>query len=137
MQQQIITAENNYEQLDSWIRGTGAGTVMLVCDSSLQFLEIRHYFDSAESRLGISLVRFTDIVPNPSYESVVEGVSLFNSTGCGAIIAVGGGSSMDVAKCIKLYSNMDPAINYLKQEIGVSSKDIRTLQKNYLTPAKK
>ena len=27
--------------------------------------------------------------------------------------------------------------NYLKQEIGVSSKDIRTLQKNYLTPAKK
>lgn len=27
--------------------------------------------------------------------------------------------------------------NYLKQEIGVSSKDIRTLQKNYLTPATK
>lgn len=27
--------------------------------------------------------------------------------------------------------------NYLKQEIGVSSKDIRTLQRNYLTPAKK
>jgi len=31
------------------------------------------------------------------------------------ILAVGGGSAMDVAKCIKLYANMDPGKNYLEQ----------------------
>ena len=33
------------------------------------------------------------------------------------IIAIGGGSAIDVAKCIKLYSNLDSKTNYLEQPI--------------------
>ena len=39
------------------------------------------------------------------YDSVVKGVRLFREEKCDCIIAVGGGSAIDVAKCIKLYSN--------------------------------
>ena len=52
------------------------------------------------------VVRFSDFKPNPLYDSVVEGVELFKKENCDSIFAVGGGSAMDVAKCIKLYSNM-------------------------------
>lgn len=50
------------------------------------------------------MVRFSDFQPNPLYESVVEGVKVFRDEGCDSIIAVGGGSAIDVAKCIKLYA---------------------------------
>ena len=80
-------------------------------------MPIKRYLDTVESRLGVRIVFFSDFTPNPLYDSVVEGVSVFNREKCQAIIAIGGGSAIDVAKCIKLFSNMDPDKNFLKQEI--------------------
>lgn len=60
-------------------------------------------------------VEFVGFSPNPLYEQVVEGVKAFNENSCDMVIAVGGGSAIDVAKCIKLYCRMDPAVNYLRQ----------------------
>lgn len=56
-------------------------------------------------------------MPNPSYESVCRGVAEFKKSGSNFIFAIGGGSAIDVAKCIKLYSSMDENENYLKQEV--------------------
>lgn len=113
----IITAENDYAGLDAWIERTGAKTLLLVCDESIRFLkEISAHFGLIENR-GIKLVRFCDFQPNPLYESVVAGVQTFLKNDCTAIIALGGGSAMDVAKCIKLFSNMDHGRNYLEQTI--------------------
>ena len=113
----IITAENNYEKLDKWIVATGAKAILLVCGPSINGMPIKRYLDTVESRLGVRIVIFSDFTPNPLYDSVVEGVSVFNREKCQAIIAIGGGSAIDVAKCIKLFSNMDPDKNFLKQEI--------------------
>ena len=122
MEQQILTASTDYRELDIWLRDNQAKKVLLVCDSSLQFLNIRDYFDNAADRTGTTFIKFDDFQPNPLYESVVKGVDLFHREDCRAIIAVGGGSAMDVAKCIKLYSNMEPddgtpERNYLRQTI--------------------
>ena len=117
MTQTIITAENGYAGLDAWIERTGAKSVLLVCDESIRFLKnISAHFDLIESR-GIRLVRFSDFQPNPLYESVVAGIQAYLQNNCGAIIALGGGSAMDVAKCIKLFSNMDHSRNYLEQTV--------------------
>lgn len=59
---------------------------------------------------------FTDFSSNPLYEDVCRGVDLFNAEGCDVIVAVGGGSAIDVAKCIKLFCRMDRNKNYLEQE---------------------
>lgn len=116
-EQKIITSENNYSALDKYITENGCKSIMLVCDESLKYLNIKNYFNTIEHRLNISLTYFSDFKPNPLYESVVEGVQLFKEKECDTIIAVGGGSAMDVAKCIKLYSNMNDDENYLKQTI--------------------
>lgn len=101
MSQVII---RTYDEVNSWIEDKKIRKLFLVSDASLLFLKIKDYFDELEKKLPV--VRFDQFQPNPLYESVVKGVSLFRKEACDGIIAVGGGSAMDVAKCIKLYSNL-------------------------------
>lgn len=95
----IITSKNNYKELDAWL--SERKKVLFVCDEAVRFLD---KFNEKIKEINIPLVRFSNFKPNPDYESVVEGVQLFRESGCEAIMAVGGGSAIDVAKCIKLYS---------------------------------
>ncbi len=86
--------------------------VLLVCDGAYRYLSVKKFFDS----FPVPIVKFSDFTVNPLYEDVCKGVELFNAEGCDLIIAVGGGSTIDVAKCIKLYCKMDPKENFLKQK---------------------
>jgi len=90
----------------------GSAKVLLVCDSSFPFLNI---IDDIE-RMEVPYVMFDQFTPNPLYEDVCKGVGLFQSAKCDTILAVGGGSSLDVAKCIKLYCQMEKDKIYLEQE---------------------
>lgn len=82
---------------------------MLVHGKSFDGLGISHVFNFFPH------VHFSGFSPNPLYEQVVEGIKAFNENGCDMIVAVGGGSAIDVAKCIKLYCRMDSSVNYLRQ----------------------
>lgn len=78
----------------------------LVCDSSFQHLDLN---------IPDPIAIFDSFSPNPLYEDVCNGVKAFNDNRCDAIVAVGGGSTIDVAKCIKLFSKLDSSANYLQQ----------------------
>jgi len=108
MMKQIIY--NGIEHLAEALKGSKK--VFLVTDSSFPFLNIK---DEVEG-IGIPYVKFSDFTPNPLYEDVCKGVDIFIAEGCDIILAVGGGSSMDVAKCIKLYCKMSKDTLYLDQE---------------------
>ena len=111
----IITAEDNYKGLDEWLGNKKK--VLLVCDNSIRFLAD---FNQKIKEVPVPIVHFSDFQPNPLYESVVDGVRVFRKENCDSIIAVGGGSAMDVAKCIKLYSNLPgdgKNGSWLKEEI--------------------
>lgn len=101
---------NGIEHLSEALEGSKK--VLLVTDSSFTFLNIK---DEVEG-ITIPYVKFSDFTPNPLYEDVCNGVDLFNAEECDTILAVGGGSSMDVAKCIKLYCKMSKDTLYLDQE---------------------
>ena len=109
MEQKIL---NGVECLEIVLKEQKTQKYLLVCDSSYLYLSIRKYIDA----LPISHEVFSDFTSNPLYEDVCRGVALFNRESCDTIVAVGGGSAMDVAKCIKLYCRMDPKENYLAQE---------------------
>ncbi len=101
--------------LDEFFAGMEIKHVFLVCGRSIRFLRLNDYFSSLEERLGIRVTRFSDYKPNPAYESAVKGTELFRKEGCDCIVAVGGGSAMDVAKCVKLFATLDPSVSYLEQ----------------------
>lgn len=87
---------NGIEHLQETLVGTTK--IFVVCDSSFPFLNIK---DDIEN-MGYPHVIFSDFTPNPLYEQVCKGIDLFQITRCDSILAVGGGSAIDVAKCIKL-----------------------------------
>ncbi len=120
MAQTILAASENYSELDKYFKRLNCKNIFLVCDAAFKFLKISKYFEELNKRLGLKVIKFDDFKPNPLYESVEKGVSLFIESNCDNIVAVGGGSSMDVAKCIKLYSNMNHSENYLKQPVVVN-----------------
>ncbi len=110
--QEIMTANGSYGVLDGYFtrqRQNGVEKILLVCDGAIGFLKIDGYFGTLKEHLGIEVVRFSDFKPNPLYDSVENGVEIFNKEKCSLIAAVGGGSAIDVAKCIKLYCKMDRA----------------------------
>lgn len=112
MKQKIISGLNSHCQLINILKEIGCVKFLLVCDGSFQFLSVKDYFDN----LSINYAVFDEFKPNPLYEDVCKGVEAFKKNGCDVIVAVGGGSAIDVAKCIKLYSCLYPDINYLNQE---------------------
>ena len=83
---------------------------LLVRDQAYDVLWIKDWFDQ------FGHVEFSEFTSNPLYEQVCRGVELFHQEGCEMIVAVGGGSTIDVAKCIKLFCKMDGNTNYLQQD---------------------
>jgi len=96
-----ITNISNYQHL------------MIVCGNSMINSHIISYFKSLNIKYSI----FKDFKPNPLYEDVVKGVKFFKDNDCDFIIGLGGGSALDVSKCIKAFLKLDVSINYLEQEL--------------------
>ncbi len=94
--QKIINGITNLPEI---LKETGCKRLFLVTDSSYPFLNIK---DTIEALNVEAKVKFAKFTTNPLYEQVCEGIKLFKSFGCDTILAVGGGSAIDVAKCIKL-----------------------------------
>ena len=112
MKQQVISTTNVVEKLNDIFKTDNISKVLLVCDSAFDYLQTKE----AYLKINVPYVIFNQFTPNPLYEDVVNGVDVFRNNNCDAILAIGGGSSIDVAKCIKLYSNMDDSKLYLEQE---------------------
>lgn len=117
--QRLMTAAENYGEIDRYLKENGIKKPLLVCGGSLGKLAVGNYFETLGREKGIRVVKFDRFRPNPSYEEVVEGVDVFCGNHCDSIIAVGGGSAIDVAKCIKLFCNMDRNVDFLQQKISL------------------
>ena len=90
---------NGIDQLPAILKEVGCEKLFLVVDSSYPFLNIK---DAIEALPVKERVMFSDFTPNPLYEQVCNGIELLKTSNCDTILAVGGGSAIDVAKCIKL-----------------------------------
>ncbi len=90
---------NGIAQLPAILKEVGCKKLFLIVDSSYPFLNIK---DSIEALPVKERVMFSDFTPNPLYEQVCKGIELLKESNCDTVLAVGGGSAIDVAKCIKL-----------------------------------
>lgn len=59
------------------------------------------YLDEA----GIDYTVYSNVVPDPSMDNVVEGVTALMKEKAPCLIAIGGGSAIDLTKCIRQFAN--------------------------------
>lgn len=110
-QQMYFEGNDMEEAIFRIIEETHAKKIFVVCGKSFYKRELKKKLD----QLKFPITYFSDFEPNPTYESAVEGTKLFRQNNCDFLIAVGGGSAIDLAKCVKMFSKMEPQKNYLEQ----------------------
>ncbi len=74
---------------------------------------------------GISVDTFTDIEGNPSVETVDKATAAFKEAGADFIVALGGGSPMDVAKAVGVTAKYGGSITEYEGAHKVQGKSFR------------
>jgi len=103
IQQQVVSDKGACAVTADVLAKHGAKKPFVVCDAAFDKLTIAEEFRSIVGEA----VFFSDFSPNPRYDDIVKGVDLLRAENCDIIISVGGGSAIDTAKAIKLFSG-DP-----------------------------
>lgn len=83
------------------------------------FIVVDRFLSEEIERKMPNAVAFSKFTSNPKYEEMIEGLNLFKKSECDAIVSIGGGSCIDVAKVIRLSIKAD------------LSSDVPTFKQNY------
>ncbi len=103
MTQQVFK-ENNLSELKSYINSLEKRKIFIVADSLSYSISGAKQFIENTLQLNDNIV-FTDFNPNPQIEDLRKGIRLFNSKSFEFIIAIGGGSVLDMAKLISVMAH--------------------------------
>lgn len=98
--QDITFGEGSLAKLPEILKKQGAAKALLVSDRGLEKLGVVEKVKRIAEEAGITVAEFLDVEPNPSVHTVDSAVQAYQESGAESIIALGGGSPMDVAKAV-------------------------------------
>lgn len=100
--QTVLSSENGFQELNQYLEPFRR--VFLVCGSSARRLPVCARLEKLGRQGNLQLVSFGGFSPNPDWLDIENGTARFQAAGCDLIAAVGGGSAIDTAKCIRYNS---------------------------------
>ena len=122
----ITFGRNSVNELPRLIKGYKAKKVMLVYDAGVKFAGIADTVLHSLNEADVEIVIFDKVIPNPTNEIVEKAAVIAKEEEVDAFVAVGGGSSIDLAKAIDvLMTNPGPIGRY--GGIGMVEHDLLPL----------
>jgi alcohol dehydrogenase class IV len=100
-------------RLGQAIAGFGYSKILIVTDSIISKLGLLKSLTDELTAGGAQYVVFDEITPDAPIPLVEKGIEFYKSHGCDAIVAFGGGSSMDASKAIAVAVNNDKPLRKL------------------------
>jgi len=97
---ELIEGSGAVSRIPDVLSGHGVSKALVVTGNNLRRHGVPDGLFAALGEAGIAYAVFSDYEPNPTVDNVEAGLSVYQSEGCRAIIALGGGSPMDCAKAI-------------------------------------
>ena len=94
-------------QLCEHIVRTGARKVLVVTVKSLRDLGVVDRATAALQGAGVDIAYYDGVLPDPTFEQVAAGAAIAKRHRSDAVLAIGGGSSMDAAKVIAAAATSD------------------------------
>lgn len=126
----LLVGPGSSGRLGQAIAGFGHEKILIVTDSVISKLGLLKPLTDALTAGGAQFVVFDEITPDAPIPLVEKGIAFYQENGCDAIVAFGGGSSMDASKAIAVaISNPKP----LRQLAGYL-KGLRAPVKIYAVP---
>ncbi len=125
MANRFILNETSYhgagaiQQLVPEIQARGFKKVFVASDPDLVKFGVTAKVTDLLDAAGVPYVLYSNIQPNPTIENVQSGVKAFAEAEADAIVAIGGGSSMDTAKAIGII-NTNPEFADVRSLEGVA-----------------
>lgn len=103
--QNIVFGMGSLKKLPEILKESGALHVLLISDRGLEQIGVvKKILDIIEAG-ETGCTSYLDVVPNPTVAVVNEAAALYKSCGADCIVALGGGSPMDVAKAVGVLAN--------------------------------
>jgi alcohol dehydrogenase class IV len=127
----ILVGPGASGRLGQTIAGFGHSKILIVTDSVVSRLGLLNDLTSALTAGGAEYVVFDAITPDAPIPLIEEGIEFYSANACDAIVAVGGGSSMDASKAIAAaVSNPGKSL----RELAGYFKGLQTPVKIYAVP---
>lgn len=125
MNQLVLEGKESLNQIPIQLKAKGVERVLLVTGKN-SYIKSSANILLQPSLANFSTTRFFDFEENPKLEDVIKGIKIFQNNNCQAILAVGGGSVIDMAKLIKAYNDVDDNISskIIKNEVGNCTIDL-------------
>lgn len=101
------------------VQAWGVGRVLLVSDPGLERAGIVARVQKALRGAGLEVVPYLGVSPNPVEADVLGGLECFQAEAAEAVVGLGGGAPMDVAKAVAMkVNNPAPLARYDDQKGG-------------------
>jgi alcohol dehydrogenase len=88
------------KKLPDILKKCGSDSVLLISDRGLEAIGVVGKVKAIIEEAGLKYNEYLDVVPNPTTDVVEECAKLYADCGATAMLALGGGSPMDVAKVV-------------------------------------
>lgn len=98
----VLFGAGSVAQAGELLQGLGLKKAFLVCDEGVQKAGIVDRVQKSIQEAGLESVVYDKVLADPPAAIVDAGIAAYRREGCDAILAVGGGSSIDTAKGINI-----------------------------------
>ena len=110
----IVFGNGSFDELVEHIKESGGNNPLIVLDKGLSETGFRKKVSDLLDRGGMKYAIFDRIEAEPALELADEGAKIALKEKCDAVVGIGGGSAMDVAKAVAvLAANKGKAVDYL------------------------
>ncbi len=110
----IVFGNGSFDEIVEHIKESGGDKPLIVLDKGLSETGFRQKVSALLDKGGMKYAIFDRIEAEPALELADEGTKIALKDKCDAVVGIGGGSAMDVAKAIAvLAANRGKAVDYL------------------------
>ncbi len=126
----LLVGPGSSGRLGQAVAGFGHRKILIVTDSIISKLGLLNSLTDALTAGGAQFVVFDEITPDAPIPLIQKGIDFFHEHDCDAIVAFGGGSSMDASKAIAVAVANPKPLNQLAGYL----KGLRAPIKIYAVP---
>lgn len=127
MPKSVHAGSGAMEKVTEILQKEGAKKIALFTDKSITALGLTEPVEAAIREAGTDMILFDDLATEPTVYEADAVIQRFMSCGADLIIAVGGGSVMDIAKLCSILVHSPYTIFDLLDNPGIARKSVRTL----------